>query len=521
MQPCALTEIATAIGARIVPPDGAAPGAVEGILVGPDVVIDSRKATPGALFVAFPGEQVDGHDYVARAALAGAVAAVTLRPVEDAGVPCLVVDDPQRALAALARHVVDTSPDLAVVGVTGSSGKTSTKDLIAQVLRTAGPTVAPLGSFNNEIGAPLTATGCDDATRFLVTEMGARGLGHVAYLCSITPPTVAVVLNVGHAHLGEFGSQDVTAQAKGELVEALDQDGWAVLNGDDPRVTAMAARTRGHVARFAVGARPADGGELQVWATDVAADELDRHRYTLHIEDRTDRARRAAGEGEVVTATVPVTLRQLGAHQVPNSLAAATVAYALGLAAEQIADALCAADALSRWRMELHERPDGAVILNDSYNANPDSMASGLRTLARLGDARRTRDPRARTWALIGDMLELGADAAEEHRRIGALAARLGITDLVAVGEYADDIVAGARAESAGIRASVAPDKFALTMAATPLGAADVVLVKASRGLALETVADELAAGGATAWSDRAAAGGATAKDADETGGAH
>ncbi len=516
MQPRSLIEIATAIGARIVPPDGRAPAAVEGVVVGPDVVIDSRRATPGALFVAFPGEKVDGHDYVVRAALAGAAAAVTLRPVA-AGVPCLVVDDPQRALAALARHVVDTSPGLSVVGVTGSSGKTSTKDLIAQVLRTAGPTVAPVGSFNNEIGAPLTATGCDDATRFLVTEMGARGLGHVAYLCSITPPSVAVVLNVGHAHIGEFGSQDVIARAKGELVEALDSDGWAVLNGDDPRVTAMAARTRGHVARFAVGARPADGGEIQVWATDVEADELDRHRYTLHVEDRTERW--TDREGEVVTATFPVTLRQLGAHQVPNSLAAATVAYALGLDAEQIAAALSNAEALSHWRMELHERPDGAVVLNDSYNANPDSMASGLRTLARLGEARRARDPRARTWALIGDMLELGPDAAEEHRRIGALAARLGITDLVAIGGYADDIVAGAVAENAAIRASVAPDRFALITAATPLGAADVVLVKASRGLALETVADELAADGATATDD-AAAGQATAGHADETGGA-
>ncbi|QGF24232.1 UDP-N-acetylmuramoyl-tripeptide--D-alanyl-D-alanine ligase [Raineyella fluvialis] len=504
MQPRSLTEIAAAIGARIAPPDGVELSALEGLAVGPDVVIDSRRATPGSLFVAFPGERVDGHDFVATAAAAGAAAAVTQRPVE-AGVPCLVVDDPQRALAALARHVVDTSPALSVVGITGSSGKTSTKDLIAQVLRTAGPTVAPIGSFNNEIGAPLTATGCDATTRFLVTEMGARGIGHVAYLCSITPPTVAVVLNVGHAHLGEFGSQDMIAKAKGELVEAVDEAGWAVLNGDDPRVTAMASRTRGHVARFAVGERPADGGEVQVWATDVEADELDRHGYTLHIEDRT--AWSPAGEGEVVTAVFPVRLRQLGAHQVPNSLAAAAAAYVLGLDAEQIAAALSDAEALSHWRMELHERPDGAVILNDSYNANPDSMASGLRTLARLGAARRSRDPRSRTWALIGDMLELGDDAAEEHRRIGALAATLGITDVVAIGDFAGAIVEGALAQNVGIRASVAPDKFALITAAAPLGAADVVLVKASRGLALETVADALAAGGTGV------------SDADETGG--
>lgn len=503
MQPRPLSEIARAIGARVVPPAGA--GTTDDPVVGPDVVIDSREATPGALFVAFPGERVDGHDFVPAAVAAGAAAAVTQRPL-DVGVPCLVVEDPQAALAALARHVVDTSPDLSVVGVTGSSGKTSTKDLLAQVLRTAGPTVAPVGSFNNEIGAPLTATRCDDSTRYLVAEMGARGVGHVAYLCTVTPPTVAVVLNVGHAHLGEFGSQAAIARAKGELVEALGPDGWAVLNGDDPNVSAMAGRTQGHVARFAVHRRPADGGEVQVWAEDVVADELDRHSFTLHVEDRT--AVMPEGAGEVSTAAVPVRLRQLGAHQVPNALAAAAAAYVLGLDLATIGQALGEAVGLSRWRMEITERPDGPVILNDSYNANPDSMASGLGTLARIGDRRRARDPRARVVALLGDMLELGEDAAQEHRRIGALAAGLGVTDLLAVGEYAADIVAGAQGSPVDIRAGVVPDKFALTAAVTPLGPSDVVLVKASRGLALETVAAELAA-------VRSAG-----PDADETGGA-
>lgn len=489
MQPRPLSVIARVMGARILTPEGADPAADP--QVGPDVVIDSREAAPGTLFIAFPGERVDGHDYVAAAVAAGAVAAVTQRPV-DAGVPCLLVADPQAALAALARHIVDTTPDLAVVGITGSSGKTTTKDLVAQVLRTAGPTVSPLGSFNNEIGAPLTATRCDDATRFLVAEMGARGLGHVAYLCTVTPPTVAVVLNVGHAHLGEFGSQATIAQAKGELVEALGSDGWAVLNGDDPRVSAMSERTSGHVARFAVGARPADGGEVMVWAEDVAADELDRFSFTLHVEDRS--AVLPDGAGEIATASFPVRLRQLGAHQVPDALAAATAAYALGLDASTVAAALGRAEALSHWRMEITERPDGPVVLNDSYNANPDSMASGLATLGRIGERRRARDPQARVWALLGDMRELGEEAADEHRRIGALAANLGITDLVAVGEHAEDVVEGARAERPDIRARVVADRFAMAAAARPLGPSDVVLVKASRGLALETVAAELAA---------------------------
>lgn len=488
MHPRPLSEIARVMGARIVWPPGA--DRATDPPVGPDVVIDSRDASPGTLFIAFPGERVDGHDYVAAAVAAGAVAAVTQHPV-DAGVPCLVVEDPQAALAALARHVVVSSPELAVVGITGSSGKTSTKDLVAQVLRTEGPTVAPVGSFNNEIGAPLTATRCDDTTRYLVAEMGARGVGHVAYLCRITPPTVAVVLNVGHAHLGEFGSQAVIARAKGELVEAIGAEGWAVLNGDDPRVSAMAERTAGHVARFAVGARPGDGGEVMVWAEDVESDELDRFSFTLHVEDRT--ARLADGSGEISTAAFPVRLRQLGAHQVPNALAAAGAAYVLGLDARTVADALGRAEALSRWRMEITERPDGAVVLNDSYNANPDSMASGLATLGRIGARRRARDPRARVWALLGDMRELGSDAAAEHRRIGGLAAEAGVTDLVVLGEYAGDVVAGALAVRTHVRASTVVDRFAMTAAAMPLGPSDVVLVKASRGLALESVAAELA----------------------------
>ncbi len=489
MQPRPIAEIAAAIDARIVQPGDA--DAPPDLLVGPDVVIDSHLATPGSLFVAFPGESVDGHDYVAAAVANGAAAAITQRPVE-AGVPCLVVADPQQALAALARHVVATGPDLSVVGITGSSGKTSTKDLVGQVLRIAGPTVSPVGSFNNEIGAPLTATRCDEATRYLVTEMGARGLGHVAYLCTITPPTVGVVLNVGHAHLGEFGSQDVIARAKGELVEALGPDGWAVLNGDDARVSAMSERTPAHIVRFAVGARPADGGEVLVWAEDVRPDELDRFSFTLHIEDRTGRMPDGT---EVVTSTFPVRLRQLGAHQVPNALAAAAVGYVLGLDAERIARALTGAQALSPWRMEVTERADGVVVLNDTYNANPDSMASALATLARIGDRRRARDPRARVWALLGDMLELGEAAAGEHHRIGALAAGLGVTDLLAIGEYADDIVAGATQSAVDIRVGVVADKFAMATSAAPLGPADVVLVKASRGLALETVAAALAAG--------------------------
>lgn len=228
-------------------------------LVGPDVVIDSREATPGALFVAFAGEQVDGHDYIAKAAGLGAVATLCQRvPAElaqEVAAGCVIVADQTAALGKLARHLTER-PGLAVIGITGSQGKTSTKDLVAQVLSGHGETVAPQGSFNNEIGVPLTATRVNDSTRFLVSEMGARGVGHISYLCSLTPPSIGVVLNVGQAHVGEFGSQDVIAEAKGELVEALPAEGWAVLNGTDRRVVAMASRTPARVALFSGGGDP-------------------------------------------------------------------------------------------------------------------------------------------------------------------------------------------------------------------------------------------------------------------------
>ncbi|HNV09900.1 MAG TPA: UDP-N-acetylmuramoyl-tripeptide--D-alanyl-D-alanine ligase [Propionibacteriaceae bacterium] len=203
------------------------------VTVGPDVVIDTRLASPGCLFVALPGERVDGHDFTGAAAEAGAAAVLASRTT-DAPLPHVIVDDPVAGLSALAHHVVTTADDLTVFAITGSSGKTSTKDLLAQVLESDAPTVSPVGSFNNEIGVPLTACKVGPQTRYLVSEMGARGIGHVAWLCSIVPPEISLVLNVGTAHIGEFGTREVIAQAKGEIVEALTPDGWAVLNADDP-----------------------------------------------------------------------------------------------------------------------------------------------------------------------------------------------------------------------------------------------------------------------------------------------
>lgn len=441
--------------------------------VGPAVVIDSRRAEPGCLFVALPGERVDGHDFVAAAVAAGAAAVLVARELP-VSVPQLVVDDPAAALAVLARGLVDEAmaAGMTSVAVTGSSGKTSTKDLIAQLLAGAGETVAPVGSQNNEIGVPLTATRVAPGTRFLVSEFGARGLGHISWLCTVVPPQIGVVLNVGQAHLGEFGSQAAIAQAKGELVEALPAQGWAVLNAADPLVAGMAGRTSARLASFGA----ADGlGELRVWAEQVNLDELSRPSFELHADG-------------LVEGVAPVSLLVSGAHQVDNALAAAAVAVLVGIDLSQVAEALGQAQAQSRWRMELTTRADGLLVVNDAYNANPDSMAAALESLARL------RRPGGRLLAVLGDMLELGEESASHHRRVGQLASELGIDHLIVIGDHAEELAAGARVGGVGV--SMAPDRVAAFATATDwLGPNDVVLVKASRGLALETVAQALAEG--------------------------
>jgi UDP-N-acetylmuramoyl-tripeptide--D-alanyl-D-alanine ligase len=399
-------------------------------------------------------------------------------------VPCLVVADPLVALGRLARALVDRgqAADLRVVGITGSQGKTSTKDLLSQVLEAAGPTVAPVGNLNNELGVPLTVCRVEPDTRFLVAEMGARGIGHIAYLCQIAPPRVGVVLNVGQAHLGEFGGKAAIAQAKGELVEALPESGVAVLNADDPLVWGMRERTVAGVLGFAADQPPPGPG---VWSSAVTADALGRASFTLHRRQETES-----------DAEVEVQLQVSGRHQVGNALAAAAAALALGLDLDQVGAALSGATARSRWRMEIAERGDGLVVVNDAYNANPDSMRAAVDTLDELG---RTRP--GRTWAVLGDMLELGEAAEAEHAEIGRYVARTGVDRLIAVGTYASVMSDAAHAagldEPGAVRAY--PDKESLlTGGVDGPGTGDVVLVKASRGLALDTVAEAIlsAAGG-------------------------
>lgn len=454
MIPTSLARVAEVTGGRLqADPDRTVDGPVS---------VDSRQVRPGGLFVALPGAHVDGHDFVPAALAAGALAALVTRPVPG---PHILVDDATAALGRLARDVVDRAPALTTVAVTGSSGKTTTKDLLAVTAPRIGPTVAAAGSFNNEIGAPLTALRVAPDTRVLVMEMGARGVGHIRYLCQLTPPTIGVVLNVGSAHLGEFGSREAIAAAKGELVEALPPDGLAVLNVDDPLVAAMRPRTAARVVGF--GEHP--GADVR--AVDVRLDPQGRPAFRLVTP---------AGEA-------PVRLRLYGEHHVTNALATAAVLGELGLAPDAVATALEGASPASRWRMEVHTRPDGVTVINDAYNANPESMRAALKALASMAGGRRT-------WAVLGQMLELGADEVAEHDAIGRLAVRLNISRLVAVGEGARPLYLGAALEGSwSNEATWVPDADAATaLLAAELAPGDLVLVKASRAVSLERVAEAL-----------------------------
>ncbi|MBB6121443.1 UDP-N-acetylmuramoyl-tripeptide--D-alanyl-D-alanine ligase [Nocardiopsis algeriensis] len=471
---------------RIAEITGAAVGGPvrpESVVDGP-VVIDSRQAAPGSLFVALNGERVDGHDYAEAAVAAGAVAVLASRPVP---VPHLLApggdDAVVEALARLARHAARElgSPERGdraaeIIGVTGSSGKTTTKDLIAQVVGRLGATIAPAGSFNNEIGHPLTVLRADEDTRHLVLEVAARGIGHIAHLCRVAPPRIGVVLNVGSAHMGEFGDRDAIAKAKGELVEALPEGGpkgsggVAILNADDPKVSAMSSRTRARTVTYGL------AEDAQVRASDVVLGDTGAPSFTLHLGGESAR----------------VQLALVGAHQVHNALAAAAVADELGMDADGIAEALGAATPASRWRMEVTEHA-GVTLVNDAYNANPESMRAALATLGALARERRA-------VAVLGHMAELGEDGRSEHEGIGELAADTGVSHLLVVGDGAEGIAVGAERAAqqgrwSGETVRVADAEAAAAALRGLMRAGDVVIVKGSRVAALERVIDLITKG--------------------------
>ncbi|MBK3566752.1 UDP-N-acetylmuramoyl-tripeptide--D-alanyl-D-alanine ligase [Streptomyces sp. MBT62] len=459
MIPISLDEIAAVVGGTV---EGRGRG--DGLVtVTAPAVLDGRWAEPGGLFVALAGEHADGHDFAGQAGRAGAVAVLGSRATP---LPTVVVEDVRAALQGLAAHGVErlrggpTGPGAAAVGpavlaVTGSQGKTGTKDLLAAVLsRAAGATVATFGSFNNELGVPLTMLRADAATRFLVLEMGARHVGDIAALTGLVAPDVAVVINVGRAHLGEFGSRAAIARGKGELVRGLAPGGTAVLNADDPRVAAMRSLTGGPVLTFG----RAEHADVRV--LDLVLDRFGRPSFTLRTGDGT---------------SVSVTLPHMGAHQALNAAAAAAAGLAAGVPLDMAAAALPTA-VLSKWRLEVRRLGRGATLVDDSYNANPDSVRAALDALAAIEGGRRI--------AVLGEMRELGDDSEAEHRGVGEYAAARADV-VVVVGEAARGIAAGA-----GERAVTLNDKdAAVDWLRCQVGAGDVVLVKASRGARFDEVA--------------------------------
>jgi UDP-N-acetylmuramoyl-tripeptide--D-alanyl-D-alanine ligase len=442
-----LAQVADIVGGELA---DVSPTDAEAIRITGTVEFDSRALGPGGLFLALPGERSDGHDFAA-----AAVAALA------------------KLAAAVAAELV--AGGLTIVGVTGSSGKTSTKDLLAAVLSPLGSVVAPPGSFNNELGHPWTVLRATTETDYLILEMSARHRGNIAALARIAPPSIAVVLNVGTAHLGEFGSREAIAATKGELPQSVPASGVVILNADDAAVAAMAENTAARVVR--VSRSPG----ADVWSGDVTLDEVARPRFTLHA----------------APGAVPVELAVHGDHQVSNALCAAAVALECGASLDQVAAALAGAGPVSQRRMQVSTRSDGVTVINDAYNANPDSVRAGLKALAWMA-----RSPaaggtgRRRSWAVLGEMAELGDDAISEHDSIGRLAVRLDVSRLVVVGtgRSLSAMHQGAVMEGSwGSESTVVADADeALELLRAELREGDVVLVKASKVAGLGALADAL-----------------------------
>lgn len=429
----------------------------------PKIVTDSRRVGPGDLFVCIPGEHFDGHDFAAAAVAAGAAAVLANRPM---AVPALLVPDPLKAygeIAAWHRSRLRAS----VVAITGSSGKTSTKDLLAQVFAAAGSVVAPPGSFNNEVGLPATVLSADAETDFLVLEMGMRGRGQISYLCGIAQPNIAAVLNVGSAHLELLGSRAAIADAKSEIIADLAVDGTAVLLADDQLVIGLASRTKARVLTFG------ESAAADVRISDLALDERARPHFVLHFGDES----------------AAVSLQLAGEHQALNAAAAAACALAAGLQLPAIAAALSAATNTSRWRMEVTELPGGITVVNDAYNANPESMKAGLKALKAMARGRRT-------WAVLGEMRELGEESLTAHDEIGRLCVRLDVSRLIAVGTAGKIMQIGAAQEGSwGNEAEWVPDvEAAASKVLAEIEPGAVVYIKASRAVGLERVAERIIA---------------------------
>jgi UDP-N-acetylmuramoyl-tripeptide--D-alanyl-D-alanine ligase len=431
----------------------------ENIMVTQAPVFDSRQAKAGSLFLALIGENTDGHNFCADAFSNGAVLALTTQVIEQ---PCVVVSDVLQAVADLAKFVRVQLADLTVIGITGSQGKTTTKDLLNYILSSAGETVAPKGSFNNELGVPLTILECNEQTKYCIVEMGARHIGDIASLCEIAKPNIGAVLKVGNAHIGEFGSREAIAQAKSELITSLGSGGTAILGTYDQFTPAM--KVADGVAVLTFGER----SDCNVRAADV---EIREGRPHFDLVTKSGRA--------------AVGMRLVGLHQIPNALAAAAISSALGLSVDQIAGALSMAELASKWRMEIFEL-NGRLMINDSYNANPESMAAALRTLALFAQERG-----GSSWAVLGKMHELGPSENSDHVAIGKLVSDLGIDQLLTVSmpAYSHGV-----ASDSDTKVHDLDDKNLVVALLKEMQSGDVLLVKASRAEHFEEIALEVAA---------------------------
>jgi UDP-N-acetylmuramoyl-tripeptide--D-alanyl-D-alanine ligase len=454
-----LHDIAEAVGGRLIGRDVLVTGSVE---------TDSRLVGSGSLFVCKPGEITDGHNFAQAAVDAGAVALIVERELEVA-VPQILVGDAVFALGRLAADVlrrVRATSDIRVIGITGSNGKTSTKNMLGAILSQFGSTIAPIESYNNEVGAPISILKIDLATKYLVVELGAGGVGSIEYLAKIAKPDFGVLLKIGLAHAGEFGGIETTVKIKGELVRELGPEATLIFNIDDPLVCSTLELTTAKTYSFGT----LDSAKLQILSPTVS---LEGTVATIRFEDGEEKTLR---------------LQILGEHQLMNAAAALAVVENLGLNREIAVEALESMALAERWRMQLMRRADGVFVINDAYNASPDSMKAALQTLAQLGRQGH------RTIAVLGEMAELGEFSAVEHDSIGRLAVRLNIDQVVVVGAGAKLIHMGATQEGSWDSESKYFDSIdeALVAVREMLVAGDIVLVKSSKSANLRHLGDDL-----------------------------
>ena len=463
MIPLTLKEVSVAINATTFNIDS-------DLKVTGKVVIDSRKVSQGDLFVAINGEKVDGHDFCNDAIKKGAVAVVAAR--ELVGIPTLLVkegniasknvDQPTViALGKLATYLLTKLPNLFKIAVTGSSGKTTTKDLLLDLGNLIGPTVAPLGSYNNEIGMPQTILECDEKTRVLILEMGAREVGNIKKLCEIAKPDTSILLNIGSAHIEIFGSKELILKTKSEIIENLNSDDVAVLNHEDE--TFSKQKTKAKIVSFGL-----SGADVS--AKNVVLNDKAQASYELEFEGKISQ----------------VNLKLVGAHQVSNSLAAAAVFLKKGLDIDLVAKTLSSSIPKSKWRMQVEVNNKNVTVINDSYNANPESMKAGIRTLKQAGLDKKT-------FIILGEMLELGADSKQMHEEVAALIQKLDIKKTLVVGNGAKAVSDFLSKNTYQGRLEFCKDiDSAISKTKEMVEINDVVLVKASRAIGLERVANAL-----------------------------